>query len=53
MASAMKAIREKCLNCVCDQPKEIRLCPSVNCPLYDFRMGKYIPKSQDDTQAKK
>lgn len=35
----LKAIRIKCLDCVCGQTKEIRLCPSVNCPLYSFRNG--------------
>ena len=36
----LKAIRAKCLDCMCDQPKEVRLCPSTDCPLYPFRMGK-------------
>lgn len=35
----LKAIRAKCLDCVCDQPKEVRLCPCTDCPLYPFRMG--------------
>ena len=36
----MKAIRAKCLSCTCDQPKEVRLCPIVKCPLYVYRFGR-------------
>lgn len=36
----MKAIRAKCLDCMCDQVKEVRLCPSKSCPLYMYRFGK-------------
>ena len=36
----IKAIRKNCLDCTCYQPKEIRLCPIVNCPLYPYRMGR-------------
>lgn len=35
-----KAIRLKCLDCCVDQPKEVRLCPTMNCPLWRYRMGK-------------
>lgn len=35
----LKAIRAKCLDCVCDQPMEVRLCPCTDCPLYPYRMG--------------
>lgn len=37
--SPLKAIRAKCLDCMCDQPSEVRLCPSENCPLWPYRMG--------------
>lgn len=40
--SPMKAIREKCLDCSCGQPSEIRLCESVKCPLWPFRAGQHI-----------
>ena len=36
----IKAIRAKCLECTCNQAKEIRCCPVVTCPLYPYRMGK-------------
>jgi len=36
----LKAIRLKCLECCCDQVVEVRLCPSEDCPLWPFRMGK-------------
>lgn len=35
----VKAIRAKCLDCCCNQPKEVRLCPTARCPLHPFRMG--------------
>ena len=36
----LKAIREKCLDCSGGQPKEVRLCPVTDCPLWPYRMGK-------------
>lgn len=35
----MQAIRAKCLECSCGSAKEVKLCPVVRCPLYDFRFG--------------
>ncbi len=35
----LKAIRAKCLDCVCDQVAEVRACPSKTCSLWMFRMG--------------
>lgn len=35
----MRAIRAKCLECCCDQPTEVRLCESKDCPLWPYRMG--------------
>ena len=35
----LKAIRAKCLDCVCGQAQEVRLCAITDCPLYEFRMG--------------
>ncbi len=46
----IKAIRSKCLDCSCYQPKEIRLCPVTNCPLWPYRMGKR-PKRRVVTTA--
>ena len=36
----IKAIRRKCLDCVGFQPKEVRLCPQADCPLFKYRFGK-------------
>ena len=36
----MKAIRAYCLNCGGSSPKEVRLCPCPECPLFEFRFGK-------------
>lgn len=38
--SLIKVIRSKCLDCTCDQPLEVRLCPVTKCPLHPYRMGK-------------
>ena len=35
----LKAIRARCLDCCCGNPKEVRKCVSVNCPSWPFRMG--------------
>jgi len=38
------AIRKKCLDCVGEQPKEVRLCTSLKCSNWPYRMGKNYPK---------
>ena len=35
----IKAIRAKCLDCTGNQPKEVRLCSCLSCPLWVYRMG--------------
>ena len=35
----MRAIREKCLDCSCQQPMEVKECTVKTCALYPFRMG--------------
>lgn len=36
----LKAIRAKCLDCCCDNTREVRECPITSCPIWPFRMGK-------------
>ena len=38
--STLKAIRKYCLWCMNGQANEIQLCPSMDCPLYQYRFGK-------------
>jgi len=45
----IKAIRKKCLDCTCNQHKEIRLCPVVDCAIYPYRMGRRPNKVTIDT----
>ena len=45
----LKSIRKKCLDCTAWQPKEVRLCPSVDCSLYPYRFGRRPTKSIIDT----
>jgi len=37
--SPLKAIRSKCLDCVCGKAREVELCPISDCSLYPFRLG--------------
>ena len=36
----LKAIRKKCLDCSYFQPKEVRRCTVINCPIYPYRFGR-------------
>jgi len=36
----LRRIRLKCLDCCCNQVKEISLCPVTGCSLHDLRSGK-------------
>ena len=45
----LKSIRNKCLDCTARQPKEVRLCPSVDCSLYPYRFGRRPTKPIIDT----
>jgi hypothetical protein len=39
-APLLKIIRDKCLDCCCYQPSEIRKCSSVGCALWPYRIGR-------------
>jgi len=36
----LQAIRRKCLDCMCFQPNEVKLCPSEDCLLFPYRFGR-------------
>ena len=36
----LRAIRAKCRDGTCNQEKEIRDCRILDCPLWEYRMGK-------------
>ena len=48
----IKAIRAKCLDCMCGQAGEVRLCPIEDCALYPYRFGKnpYIKRELSPEQ---
>jgi hypothetical protein len=46
LLTPIKAIRTKCLDCMCQQPKEVRLCPDQACTLWPYRMGRR-PKPEE------
>lgn len=35
----LKAIRLKCLDCMCGSKHEVKLCASIDCPLFPYRFG--------------
>lgn len=39
-ALLLKAVKEKCLDCCCGQLSEVKLCPSIDCTLHKYRLGK-------------
>ena len=45
----IKSIRKKCLNCACYQPKEVRLCTIIDCPIYPYRLGHRPDEATIDT----
>ncbi len=45
----IKAIRNNCLDCTCNQPKEVRLCTIIDCACYPYRMGTRPSKATLDT----
>ncbi len=36
----LQAIRQKCLDCSCFQPTEVRECPVSTCGLWPYRLGR-------------
>lgn len=38
--SPLKAIRAKCLDCVCYQPSLVKECEIETCALFPYRMGR-------------
>ena len=56
-ANVLKAVREKCLDCCCRSPMEVKLCSKgpdaqMPCSLYFYRFGKDIEKRQMSDEAK-
>lgn len=55
--SILKVIREKCLNCSCWVPSEVRKCKIIDCVLWPYRMGRkptfttYTAKDVDDERG--
>ena len=45
----LKAIRKKRLDCSYFQPKEVRRCTVINCPIYPYRFGRRPNKATLDT----
>jgi hypothetical protein len=50
---ALKAIRNKCIDCCCGQSTEVALCPCEDCALWPFRFGKNPYTSKVLTEEQK
>lgn len=48
----VKAIRAKCLDCMCGSSNEVKLCPATDCSLYPYRLGHnpYIKREYTEEQ---
>jgi hypothetical protein len=42
----MRAIREKCLDCMGGSYREVRLCPITDCSLHVYRLGRNPQRSK-------
>ena len=40
MSTPLKSIRAKCLDCMCGNSNEVKLCVQDDCPIYRYRFGK-------------
>ena len=47
MSTPLKSIRKYCLSCMGGNAKEVKLCPSTDCPFYKYRMNKRRPKLKE------
>jgi hypothetical protein len=47
----VKAMRAKCLDCCCNEIKEVRECPQKSCALWPYRMGRK-PKGDEFVDSK-
>ncbi len=45
----IRAIRKKCLDCSYFQPKEVKECKVIDCPIYPYRMGRRPDEATLDT----
>jgi len=40
LKTPIKSIRLKCMDCSCNQPKEVRNCIMTHCSLWPYRRGR-------------
>lgn len=48
-----KAIRLKCLDCCGGQANEVKLCPCLDCPLWNYRLGYEVDEEGNYTPRRK
>ena len=49
----IKAIKAKCLDCCCGDRAMVKECPSKDCPLWAFRLGKNPNRSRNMTDEQR
>lgn len=49
----VKAIREFCIDCCGGSRETVKNCPSANCALYPFRMGKNPFRKREMTEEQR
>jgi len=49
LLTPIKAIRAKCLDCCCQQMKEVKECQIQTCHLWPYRMGKRPLKKENES----
>jgi len=52
-ATALKAIKEFCIECMGGDKKEVEHCTAPKCPLFDFRFGKKPGKGEKSDKPKR
>ena len=53
ITSPLKAIRAFCIDCMGDQVRLVKECPTQTCPLHAFRMGKNPYRSRELTDEER
>lgn len=46
-----KAIRLKCLDCMCGNAAEVRRCVVRDCPLFRYRLGHEVSEGNDTAEG--
>lgn len=51
--SPRKAIRKKCLECMCGSSEEVRKCQITDCTLWPYRLGRGVTQDPEGREVTK